>query len=101
MTRVDTKKGLLRRLAPVAALLVAAAPVAAFAQGAQPAEPSQQQEPQKPAKAKHHSKLKGAVVGGAGGAVVGGKKGAAVGAGAGALYQHHKNKKEAKEQQKQ
>ena len=42
---------------------------------------------------KHHSKLKGAVVGGAAGAVVGGKKGAAVGAGAGALYQHHKNKK--------
>lgn len=42
---------------------------------------------------KHHSKLEGAAVGGAGGAVVGGKKGAAVGAGAGALWQHHKNKK--------
>jgi hypothetical protein len=42
---------------------------------------------------KHHSKLKGAVVGGAAGAVVGGKKGAAVGAVGGALYQRHKNKK--------
>jgi hypothetical protein len=42
---------------------------------------------------KHHSKLKGAAVGGAGGAVVGGKKGAAVGAAGGALVQHHKNKK--------
>ena len=42
---------------------------------------------------KHHSKLKGAVVGGAGGAVIGGKKGAAVGAAGGALWQHHKNKK--------
>ncbi len=45
---------------------------------------------------KHHSKAKGAVVGGAGGAVVGGKKGAAVGAVGGALVQHHKNKKEAR-----
>lgn len=98
---MDTRKGSLRRWAAGAALLVAAAPLAGFAQGAQGQEPAaQQQEPQqKPAK--HHSKLKGAVVGGAGGAVVGGKKGAAVGAGAGALYQHHKNKKEAKEQQKQ
>jgi osmotically inducible lipoprotein OsmB len=42
---------------------------------------------------KHHSKAKGAVVGGVGGAVVGGKKGAAVGAAGGALVQHHKNKK--------
>ena len=50
---------------------------------------------------KKHSKLKGAVVGGAGGAVVGGKKGAAVGAAGGALVQHHKNKKEAKEAAKQ
>src|SRR5438445_7749550 len=49
---------------------------------------------------KKHSKLKGAVVGGAGGAVVGGKKGAALGAAGGALYQHRKNKKEAKQQQK-
>ncbi len=45
---------------------------------------------------KHHSKAKGAIVGGAGGAAVGGKKGAAVGAAGGALYQHHRNKKEAK-----
>ena len=50
---------------------------------------------------KKHSKLKGAVVGGAGGAVVGGKKGAAVGAAGGALVQHHKNKKEAKRQAKE
>jgi hypothetical protein len=50
---------------------------------------------------KKHSKLKGAAVGGAGGAVVGGKKGAAVGAAGGALVQHHKNKKEAKQAQKQ
>jgi hypothetical protein len=49
---------------------------------------------------KKHSKAKGAIVGGAGGAVVGGKKGAAVGAAGGALYQHHKNKKEAKAQKK-
>jgi hypothetical protein len=49
---------------------------------------------------KHHSKAKGALVGGAGGAVVGGKKGAAVGAAGGALVQHHKNKKEAKQQEK-
>jgi hypothetical protein len=51
-------------------------------------------------KPKKHSKAKGAIVGGVGGAVVGGKKGAAVGAAGGALYQHHKNKKEAKEAQK-
>lgn len=82
------------------AFLLAAAPGAVFAQSAQAQDQAAQQEqPQKPAK--HHSKLKGAVVGGAGGAVVGGKKGAAVGAGAGALYQHHKNKKAEKEQQKQ
>ena len=49
---------------------------------------------------KKHSKLKGAVVGGAAGAVVGGKKGAAAGAGAGALYQHHKNKKAEKQARK-
>jgi len=41
----------------------------------------------------HHSKLKGAAVGGVGGALVGGKKGAAAGAAGGALVQHHKNKK--------
>jgi hypothetical protein len=56
---------------------------------------AQQQAPKK-----KHSKAKGAIVGGAGGAVVGGKKGAAIGAAGGALYQHHKNKKEAKAQEK-
>ena len=48
----------------------------------------------------HHSKLKGAAVGGVGGAVVGGKKGAAVGAAGGALVQHHKNKKAEKAAEK-
>ena len=43
---------------------------------------------------KHHSKLKGAVVGGVAGHMVAGKKGAAVGAAAGAAHQHHKNVKE-------
>lgn len=52
------------------------------------------------AKPAHHSKLKGAAVGGAGGAVVGGKKGAALGAVGGALYQHHKNKKAEKAAEK-
>ncbi len=49
---------------------------------------------------KHHSKAKGAVVGGTAGAVAGGKKGAAAGAAGGAMVQHHKNKKEAKQAQK-
>ena len=49
---------------------------------------------------KHHSKAKGAVVGGAGGAVVGGKKGAVAGAAGGALVQHHKNKKAQKKAMK-
>jgi osmotically inducible lipoprotein OsmB len=52
----------------------------------------------------HHSKTKGAiiggVVGGVGGALIGGKKGAAIGAGAGAgtgyLVQRHRNKKSKK-----
>jgi hypothetical protein len=48
----------------------------------------------------HHSKLKGAAVGGVGGAVVGGKKGAAVGAAGGAMVQHHKNKKAEKAAEK-
>ena len=44
--------------------------------------------------AKHHSKLKGALVGAAAGHVLGGHaKGGAV---VGALWQHHKNKKAAK-----
>lgn len=42
---------------------------------------------------KHHSKTKGAVVGGAAGAVVGGPVGAVAGAAAGAEVQHHKNVK--------
>lgn len=42
---------------------------------------------------KHHSKLKGALVGGAAGAAVGHPK---LGAAGGVLYQHHKNKKAAK-----
>jgi len=49
----------------------------------------------------HHSKTKGAIVGGlvggVGGALIGGKKGAAIGAGAGAgtgyLIQRHRNRK--------
>ena len=49
----------------------------------------------------HHSKLKGALVGGAGGAAVGalagGRKGALIGAGAGAatgaLVQHYRNRR--------
>lgn len=43
---------------------------------------------------KHHSKAKGAVVGGVAGHVVVGKKGAVAGAAAGAAVQHHKNKKQ-------
>lgn len=43
---------------------------------------------------KHHSKVKGAVVGGVAGHMIAGKKGAAVGAAAGAAHQHHKNVKE-------
>ena len=68
------------------AFLITTAAVAADPAAGQPAAQTAQPE-------KHHSKLKGAVVGGAGGAVVGGKKGAAVGAAGGALWQHHKNKK--------
>jgi hypothetical protein len=64
-----------RRL--LAAALVAGAAAPAFAQQTQPAP-------------KHHSKLKGALVGGAAGAVVGHPK---LGAAAGVLHQHHKNKK--------
>ena len=67
----------------LAATLVAAAP--ALAQTTQPAQAA-------PAP-KHHSKIKGALVGGAAGAAVGHPKSGAV---AGALYQHHKNKKAAK-----
>jgi outer membrane lipoprotein SlyB len=47
-------------------------------------------------KPEHHSKLKGAAVGGAAGDMIAGKKGAAVGAGLGALRQHKKNEREEK-----
>lgn len=70
-----------------AALLFAMVPSAAFAQ-----DPAAQGQTA-PVPEKHHSKLKGAAVGGVGGAVIGGKKGAAAGAAGGALWQHHKNKK--------
>lgn len=67
----------------LSAAAVVATAVPAFAQTAQPAQPAP----------KHHSKIKGAIVGGAAGAAVGHPKSGAV---AGALYQHHKNKKAAK-----
>ena len=66
-----------RRL--LAAALVAGAAAPAFAQTAQPAP-------------KHHSKIKGALVGGAAGAAVGHPK---LGAAAGVIHQHNKNKKAA------
>ena len=74
-----------------AALLFATLPGAAFAQD--PAAQGSTAAAPAPAPEKHHSKLKGAAVGGVGGAVLGGKKGAAAGAAGGALWQHHKNKK--------
>jgi len=82
-------------VATAAAFLLAAS-VPAFAEDKTEA---QQDSTTQPAE-KHHSKAKGALVGGAGGAVVGGKKGAAVGAAGGALVQHHKNKKALKKQAK-
>ena len=42
----------------------------------------------------HHSKLKGAVIGGAAGEFIAGKKGAAIGAAIGAEKQHKKNEEE-------
>ncbi len=63
----------------LAAALVAGTAAPAFAQTAQPAP-------------KHHSKIKGALVGGAVGAAVGHPK---LGAAAGVLHQHNKNKKAA------
>src|SRR4051812_31216439 len=82
-------------MATAAAFLLTAS-VPAFAEDKTEA---QQDSTTQPAE-KHHSKAKGAVVGGVGGAVVGGKKGAAVGAAGGALLQHHKNKKAMKKQEK-
>lgn len=70
------------------ALPAATVPAIAIAQQA-PA----QQAPVQPAHG-HHSKLKGAIVGGVAGHVLGGH--AKAGAAAGALWQHHKNRKEAK-----
>ena len=78
-----------------AALLFTASP------GIASAEDKAQQDTTAQQPEKHHSKAKGALVGGAGGAIVGGKKGAAVGAAGGALVQHHKNKKAAKKAEKQ
>ena len=66
-----------------AAALVAGAALPALAQGTQQAQPAP----------KHHSKLKGAIVGGAAGAAVGHPK---LGAAAGVIHQHNKNKKAAK-----
>lgn len=82
-----------------AALLLAATSGRALAEDAAKADPGTNAAAQ-PAP-KHHSKAKGALIGGAGGAVVAGKKGAAVGAAGGALVQHHKNKKAEKQQAKQ
>lgn len=70
-----TTRSLTARL--LAAALVSAAAAPAFAQTAQPAP-------------KHHSKIKGALVGGAAGAAVGHPK---LGAAAGVMHQHSKNKK--------
>ena len=69
-----------------AALLFATVPSAAYAQDAAA------QTQAAPAPEKHHSLLKGAAVGAAGGHFVG-KGHAKTGAAAGALYQHHQNKK--------
>ena len=79
-----------------AALLFAVSARPASAEDAKAQQGTSDQQPEK-----HHSKAKGALVGGAGGAVVGGKKGAAVGAVGGALVQHHKNKKAEKKAAKQ
>lgn len=84
MARKSWKLGL-TSLLTAATLAVSAGP--ALAQ-----QPPDQAENNAPVE-KHHSKLKGAAVGGVGGAMVGGKKGAVIGGAGGALYQHHKNKK--------
>jgi hypothetical protein len=90
----------LKKLGIHSALFAAALLLASATPAAEEAKPGQGQDAQTQPAKKKHSKAKGAIVGGAGGAVVGGKKGAAVGAAGGALYQHHKNKKEAKAQEK-
>jgi hypothetical protein len=90
-----------KKLGMNAVLLAAALLFAVPARAAEETNQGQGQgSAQQQAPKKKHSKAKGAIVGGVGGAVVGGKKGAAIGAAGGALYQHHKNKKEAKAQEK-
>ncbi len=85
MARASKQVSLLSAIAG-AALLFATVPGAAFAQdSAAPAQTT-------PVPEKHHSLLKGAAVGAAGGHFVG-KGHAKAGAAAGALVQHHKNKK--------
>jgi len=96
MARNSTTMKLCSALAGAALALTTGA-TATFAEDAKAQQGTAEQQPPE----KHHSKAKGALVGGAGGAVVGGKKGAAVGAAGGALVQHHKNKKAEKKQAKQ
>ena len=86
-----------KRIGRIAAAVGAAFLMTSVASAARAEDKVEVAQDQKP---KKHSKAKGAIVGGVGGAVVGGKKGAAVGAAGGALYQHHKNKKEAKAREK-
>src|SRR5438067_2286830 len=95
MTRGSRKTSLVSLIAG-AALLASATAAPAFAEDAKQQGSAEQQPPEK-----HHSKAKGALVGGVGGAVVGGKKGAVAGAAGGALYQRHRNKKAEKKQEKQ
>jgi uncharacterized membrane protein len=95
MTGISRMKGFGSALMTAAFLLSTATSTARAEEKTEAQGSAPQQAPPK-----KHSKLKGAVVGGVGGAVVGGKKGAALGAAGGALYQHHRNKKEAKQRQK-
>lgn len=95
---IGTKRWQRYLLASGAALALSVGGVAFAAEDTAQQNDNQAAQNETPAKPeKHHSKLKGAAVGGAGGALVGGKKGAAAGAAGGALYQHHKNKKAEKE----
>lgn len=75
-------RSMTRAATAVAAAVFAVSGVAASAARAQQAQPAP----------KHHSKIKGALVGGAAGAAVGHPK---LGAAAGVLHQHNKNKKAA------
>ena len=78
-----------RRVVLTALVTVAVGLIGATSASARSTTPSVQQQPAP----KHHSKVKGAIVGGAAGAVVGGPVGAVAGAAVGAEVQHHKNKK--------